>query len=164
VTARIGTAADLSADSLVVQRGLMINSNGLTVDALLSLGLSLTQILGLTTSGQTTGSASASLIGASTQLVFNPHADPNPWQRAWGGIGASSLGAQLSSSLNVQLANDLLGTTATTNLTNQLSYVFNNLDTLVINPLLAASGVTVAGADVLADNLECDGAGLKLVA
>ena len=46
---------------------------------------------------------------------------------------------------------------------NQLGYVFNNLDALIIAPLLAASGVTIAGADVLAEKLQCEGAGLKLV-
>jgi hypothetical protein len=65
--------------------------------------------------------------------------------------------------LSASLGNSLLGTTATTNLVNQLSYVFDDLDTAIIDPLLASAGVTVAGADVLAENLDCDGAGLKLV-
>lgn len=169
VTVRLGTAADLEAAAdveggeLEVEQGVLIEGGGQTVASLLNLGLSLGQILGLNLGSQTTGSASASLLGGSTQLVFMPYVDPNPYQRAPGGVGAFTLGAQLASSLSASLGNSLLDTTATTNLVNQLGYVFNNLDALIIAPLLAASGVTIAGADVLAEHLQCEGAGLKLV-
>jgi uncharacterized membrane protein len=163
LTVRLGTAADLSADNLAISQGVLIEGDGLTVSALLNLGLSLSQILGLNLTQDTTGSASASVLGGSSQHVFFPYQDPNPYQRAPGGVGALTLGAQLASSLSASLGNSLLGTTATTNLVNQLSYVFDDLDTAIIDPLLASAGVTVAGADVLAENLDCDGAGLKLV-
>jgi hypothetical protein len=163
VTVRLGTAADLTADNLAISQGVLIEDGGLTVSALLNLGLSLSQILGLNLSQDTTGAASASVLGGSSQHVFLPYQDPNPFQRAPGGVGALTLGAQLASSLSASLGNSLLGTTATTNLVNQLSYVFDDLDTAIIDPLLASAGVTVAGADVLAENLDCDGAGLKLV-
>jgi hypothetical protein len=163
VTVRLGTAADLTADNLAISQGVLIEEGGLTVSALLNLGLSLSQILGLNLSQDTTGEASASVLGGSSQHVFLPYQDSNPFQRAPGGAGAFTLGAQLASSLSASLGNSLLGTTATTNLVNQLSYVFDDLDTAIIDPLLASAGVTVAGADVLAENLDCDGASLKLV-
>lgn len=163
MTVRFGTAADLSAEHLVVNRGVLIQGGGLTVQALLSLGLSLAQITGLNLGADTTATASASLLGGTSQHVFLPFQDPNPYQRAAGGIGGFNLGTQLRSSLRASVANTLLGTTATTNLVNQLAYVFDNLDTAVLSPLLAASGVTIAGADLKAENLRCVGAGLRLV-
>lgn len=163
LTARIGTTADLQAEVLVVDDDVIIPGGTLTVPALQSLGLTLGQILGLNLGADTTGTASASVLGGSTQMVFNPYVDPNPYQRASGGVGAASLGSQLSSSLTASLGSSLLNATAINNLTSQLGYVFSNLDDLIIGPLLAASGVTIAGADVLADNLLCEGVGLKLV-
>ena len=163
MTVRFGTAADLSAEHLVVDRGVLIEGGGLTVSALLSLGLSLAQITGLDLGADTTATASASLLGGSSEHVFLPYQDPNPYQRAPGGIGGFSLGTQLGSSLSATVHNTLLGTTATTNLVNQLAYVFDDLDTQVLDPLLAASGVAIAGADVLAENLRCQGSGLRLV-
>ena len=53
--------------------------------------------------------------------------------------------------------------TAATALRNQLSYVFNSLQSTIIDPLLLQAGVAIAGADVKAEDIDCDGAGLKLV-
>ncbi len=153
----LGTAVDLSAATLVINQGVLVQAGGLTVSSLLSLGLSLATILGLNLSTTTTGTATATLGGGNSQLTFYPNDPPVDYQRAPGGVGATSLGAQLQSSLVARLNNSLLGTTASTNMANQLSYVFTNLDSTIVGPLLAASGVSIGGADVLAENLQCKG-------
>jgi len=163
VTVRLGTTADLQAETLVTSDDVFIPGGGFTLAALQNLGLTLSQILSLNLASATTASGSASVLGGSTELVFEPFVDPNPYQRAYGGVGAGTIGAQLSSSFSATLGTSLLSTTALNNITSQLGYVFNNLEQSVIGPLLAASGITIAGADVLAHDLECEGAGLKLV-
>lgn len=157
VKVTLGTAVDLSAATLVINQGVLIQAGGLTVSALLSLGLDLATILGLNLATTTTGSGSATLGGASTDLYFTPNAPPVDYQRAQGGVGATSLGAQVQSTFVASLNNSLLGATASAAMANQLSYVFTNLDSTIVGPLLAASGVTIGGADVKAENLQCKG-------
>ncbi len=157
VKVTLGTAADLSASNLVISQGVMIDAGGLTVSALLNLGLSLATITGLNLSSTTTGTATATLGGGSTQLTFLPEVPPVPWQRAPGGFGATSLGTQLQSSFVARLNNALLGTTASSAMATQLGYVFGNLDTTIVDPLLKASGVSIGGADVRAYHLQCRG-------
>lgn len=157
VKVTLGTAVDLSAATLIINQGVLIQSGGLTVSALLNLGLSLATISGLNLSTTTTGTGAATLGGGNDQLVFLPNVPPVPYQRAPGGLGATSLGAQAKSSLVARLNNSLLGTTASTAMGNQLNYVFSNLDTTIIDPLLKASGVSIGGADLRAYNLQCFG-------
>lgn len=157
VKVTLGTAVDLSAATLVINQGVLIQAGGLTVSALLNLGLDLATILGLNLGTTTTGTGSATLGGASTDLYFAPNAPPVAFQRAQGGVGATSLGAQVSSSFVASLNNTLLGATASAAMANQLSYVFTNLDSTIVGPLLAASGVTIGGADVKAEDLQCKG-------
>jgi uncharacterized membrane protein len=157
VKVTLGTAVDLSANTLAINQGVLVEAGGLTVSALLSLGLNLATILGLNLSSTTTGTGSATLGGASDVLYFLPNDQPVDYQRAAGGLGATSLGAQVQSSLVARLNNSLLGTTASSSMANQLNYVFSNLDTTILKPLLAASGVTIGGADVKAENLQCKG-------
>jgi uncharacterized membrane protein len=157
VKVTLGTAANLAAANLVISQGVLIAQSGLTVSALLTLGLPLATILGLNLATTTTGTATATLGGGNDQLVFLAGAPPVPYQRAPGGFGATSLGAQLQSSLVARLNNSLLGTTASTNMGNQLNYAFNNLNTTILDSLLKAGGVSVGGADVRADNLQCTG-------
>lgn len=164
VKVTLGTAADLATTSpsgVVVNAGVLIEAGGLTISALLNLGLSLAQIGTYNLASSTTGTATASLGGGSTQLTFLPELSPNPYQRAPGGVGAVSLGTQLQSSFAASLGSKALGTAASTAMASQLAYVFNNLQTTILDPLLKASGTSVAGADVLADTLQC--AGPKLV-
>ena len=163
LTVRLGSATDLSAASVVVTPGVLVQGglNLLNANVLLNLGLSPLQILGLDLNAALTGTASASILGGSSQHTFLPYQEPVAFQRAPGGVG--SIGSQLSSSLSVQLGSTVLNSTATNALRSQLGYVFTNLDALIIDPLLAAAGVTVAGADVRATNLRCEGAGLRLV-
>ncbi|MGQ0830517.1 MAG: pilus assembly protein TadG-related protein [Microthrixaceae bacterium] len=157
VKVTLGTAADLSAATLVINQGVMIDAGGLTVSALLNLGLSLATITGLNLNTTTTGTATASLGGGNTQLTFLPEVPPVPYQRAPGGFGATALGAQLQSTFVARLNNALLGTTASAAMANQLSYVFSNLDTTIVDPLLSASGVSIGGAVVRAHNLQWRG-------
>lgn len=160
VTVTLGTAADLSVTTpggLVVNAGVLIEGGGLTVAALLNLGLNLSTILGLDLGADTTGTASASLGGGTDFLTFFPNDEPVEFQRAPGGLGAVSIGTQLKSSFVASLGSALLGTTASTAMANQLDYVFSNLQTTILDPLLEASGVAIGGADVLADELECSG-------
>ena len=63
----------------------------------------------------------------------------------------------------IALAVVLFTDAAQTNLRNQLDYLFDNIETSIIGPLLESSGVTISGADVLADNLQCTGAGVIIV-
>lgn len=160
VKVTLGTAADLATTSpggLVINAGVLIQGGGLTVAALLNLGLSLATIGTLNLSATTTGTAAASLGGGTAQLTFLPNMPPVPYQRAPGGFGGTSLGTQLQSSFAASLGSSPLGTTASTAMASQLSYVFSNLRTTILDPLLQASGVTIGGADVLADDLECSG-------
>ncbi|MFZ6002369.1 MAG: pilus assembly protein TadG-related protein [Actinomycetota bacterium] len=160
VTVTLGTAADLSVTTpggLVINAGVLIEGGGLTVAALLNLGLSLSTILGLDLAADTTGTATASLGGGTDFLTFFPNDEPVAYQRAPGGLGAVSIGTQLKSSFVASLGSTLLGTTASTAMANQLDYVFSNLQTTILDPLLEASGVAIGGADVLADELQCSG-------
>ena len=162
---RIGTAQDLTASALVVTPGVLVQGglNLLNSSVLLNLGLSPLQLLGLNLGGSLTATGTATVLGGNSTHVFTPFQDPNPWQRAPGGVGATSIGANLASTLSVSLGSTTLPAIAQTGLRNQLSYVFNNVEALIVDPLLKATGVAVAGADLRATDLQCAGAGLRLV-
>ena len=163
--AHIGTAsaAALSTPNPTVTAGVMLGGGAFSVNALISLGLTLSQALGFNLAGQTTGTSYARLGGNSTDLTFFPFQDPNPFQRAPGGIGVGSIGSTLKTSFAAYLGGTVLPAAARTNILSKLTTFFDNIDASVIDPLLAANGVTIAGADVLADNLECTGAGVILI-
>lgn len=148
----LGTANNFAGGNFTVGAGLVADSDFLTISALLQLGLNV-----LTLGNDLQAQASASLLGANDQLLtFEPDIDPNPTQRAQGGIGGTELGAQLKNTIQAKYGLGLLSSTTNLNLGNQLSYVFNSLDEQVVGPLLTASGLTIGGADVLAFDLDCD--------
>jgi uncharacterized membrane protein len=164
---RIGTTNDLTANALVVTPGVLVEGgfNALNSSVFAALGLSPLQLLGLDLNGSLTATGTASVLGGSSTHVFNQYADPNPHQRAPGGIGATSIGGTLSSTLSASLGGAVLPATAQANLANELAYVFDNVEELIVEPLLKSSGVAIAGADVLAEDDEstCEGGSLKLV-
>jgi hypothetical protein len=151
LSAKVGTANNFEAGNYTtVQAGLIAQAGDITLAALLNLGVS--ALLGSNLRGE----ASATLLGASDQmLTFTPDVPPNPYQRAQGGIGATALGAQLSNTLQARYGSTLFSSTSNANLANQLSYVFSNLDQLIVGPLLASTGLSIGGADVRAHDLEC---------
>ncbi|MGH9085473.1 MAG: pilus assembly protein TadG-related protein [Acidimicrobiales bacterium] len=158
VRVTLGTAVDLSAANLVINDARLVQAGGVTISTLLNLGLALGAITGLDLTGALTASASGTLLGANDQLLFfDPNDPPVDYQRAPGGLGGTSLAAQMQSSFVARLSNTLLGATASANLFNQLGYVFNNLTPSILDPLLQSAGVTIAGADVKAEDLECNG-------
>jgi uncharacterized membrane protein len=161
---RVGTTNDLTANALVVTPGVLVQGgvSALGAQIATSLGLNPLTLVGSLT-GSLTATGSASVLGGSSSHVFTPYVEPVPYQRAPGGVGATSIGATLSSNLSASLGGTVLPATAQTSLRNQLAYVFNNVEALIIDPLLKSAGVAVAGADLKATNLECDGAGLRLI-
>jgi len=163
LTVQLGTASNLAAGTLVVTPAVLVDGSVSSPlgNVLLNLGLSALQLLSLNLTADITATGSASILGGSSQHVFLPNQPPVPFQRAPGGLG--NIGSQLSSALSVQVGATALSAPATTALRNQLGYVFNNLHASILDPLLAAAGVTIAGADVKAEDLDCAGAGLKLV-
>jgi len=153
---KVGTATNASTGDFTAavgaQAGLIVSSSNLTLAAMLQLGV--TGLLSIT--NDLTASSNASLGGASDQiLTFTPDVPPNPSQRAVGGIGAASIGTQLTNHLQAKFGLTGLSGLVTSNLASQLNYVFTNLDALIIGPLLRSSGLTIGGADVWTDNLEC---------
>lgn len=148
LSARVGTAQNFAAGNFSTQAGVVAKAGDLTLTAVLQLGLSL--ILGADLKAE----GSATLLGANDQmLTFEPEVPPNDFQRAQGGIGATNMGAQLSSTLKAKYGSG--SSLLNTNLAGQLGYVFSNLDQQIVGPLLTATGVSIGGADVKAHNLEC---------
>jgi uncharacterized membrane protein len=162
---RLGTTTDLAASTVVTTPGVLVQGNLglLNQSVFLALGLTPLQILGLNLNGSLTATGTATVLGGSSDHTFLSNAPPVAFQRSPGGLGAATLGSQLSASLTASQGGVLLNSTATTALRNQLAYVFNNVQGLVIDPLLQQAGVAVAGADVKEEDMECTGAGLKLV-
>ena len=164
---RIGTTSDLQANTLVVTPGVLVQGGLglLNSSVFVALGLSPLQILGLNLSGSLTATGTASVLGGTSTHVFTPFTDTdnNDYQRAPGGVGAANVGTQLSSSLAASLATSALSSAVNNALATQLAYVFNNLQGSILNPIMQQAGVAIAGADVLAWEEKCDGAGLKLV-
>jgi uncharacterized membrane protein len=123
---------------------------------LLSAALNLATNLafyGLSTlTSNVTGNADVSVGGtsSSTLTFVNPFGDTGDWQRVNGGTQVG-IGAQMASSFTISGV-PVLGQT---NLRNALGAVFNNLDQTLIAPLMSAYGITLGGADVIADNLTC---------
>ena len=158
LTARVGSASNVSAGDFTAQVGVVVTRPNLTLSAMLQLGV--TGLLSITNDLKAQGTAT--LGGANDQLLtFTPDVPPNPFQRAQGGVGATGIGTQLSNNLQAQYGLSLLSGAVSSNLASQLSYVFSNLDNQVVGPLLRAAGLTVGGADVGTANLECNA--LKLV-
>jgi uncharacterized membrane protein len=164
VRVRVGQTSDLTAGALVVTPGVLVQGglNLLNSNVLLSLGMTPLQILGFNLNGALTASSTVSALGGASSHTFLPFQEPVPWQRSPGGTSAS-MGTSLGSTLSVSLGGVALPATAQASLRNQLGYVFNNLGAGVLDPLLKAAGIAIAGADLRATNMECDGAGLKLV-
>lgn len=155
--ADVGTASQFEAgDYASVQLGVIADAGDLTLGALLNLGVNV--LLGNDLRAQ----ASAALAGASDQmLTFTPDVPPNPFQRAQGGLGATSLGTQLSNTLQARYGSTIFSALSNVNLASELSYAFDDLDDLIIGPLLASNGLSIGGADVRAFDLDCRS--LKLV-
>jgi tight adherence protein G len=171
VSVRLGTATDLTAGTVVVTPGVVVQSAAsfgsslLNANVLLALGLSPLQILGYNLTGALTATSSASVLGGFSEHTFLAIPDDPgvPYQRAPGGLGSATIGSQLSSNLAASVGATALTATAMTALRSQLSYAFNNLQGSILNPILQQAGVAIAGADLKAYNMDCDGAGLKLV-
>jgi len=165
VSVTLGTTSNLTGATVVTTPGVLVQGGLglLNSNVFLALGLTPLQILSLNLSGSLTASGSATVLGGSSNHTFLSNAPPVAYQRSPGGVGAATLGSQLSSSLSASQGSSVLNAAATTALRNQLSYVFNNIQAQIIDPLLQQAGVTVAGADVLAEKMQCDGAGLRLV-
>lgn len=147
--ARVGTATNLATAgtaALSVTSGVMLRAADYTLATLVSLGISGAWALGQ----DITGSGTASLGGGTSSHTFFPEATPNPPQRAQGGVSAN-IGSTLRTNTTIGLP--LIGRT---NLSNALSTVFSNLGAGVIDPALHAAGVTLGGADLFAETLECD--------
>jgi uncharacterized membrane protein len=164
VSVKIGTTSNLAAGTVVTTPGVLVQGGLglLNSSVFVALGLTPLQVLSLNLNGSLTATASATVLGGSSDHTFLTEQNP-AFQRSPGGLGAATLGSQLSASLAASQGSSVLNSTAMTGLRNQLSYVFNNLQAQVIDPLLLQAGVSVAGADVKAKDMECTGAGLKLV-
>ena len=146
LSVKVGTASNVSAGDFTASAGVVVSRPNLTLSALLQLGV--TGILSIT--NDLSAQANATILGANDQmLTFTPDVPPNPFQRAQGGVGATAIGTQLSSSLQAKYGLSLLSGLVNSNLASQLSYVFTNLDDLVVGPLLRATGLSIGGADVL---------------
>jgi len=172
VSVQLGTATDLRAGTVVVTPGVMVESaasfgsNLLNANVLLALGLSPLQILGYNLANGITATSSASVLGGFSEHTFLAIPDdPSgvPYQRAPGGVGSATIGSQLSANLAASVGATALTATALTALRSQLSYAFTNLQGSILNPILQQAGVSIIGADLKAYDMECDGAGLKLV-
>jgi uncharacterized membrane protein len=161
----LGTTSDLAASTVVTTPGVLVQGGLglLNSSVFLALGLTPLQVASLNLTGSLTATGAATVLGGTSDHTFLSNAPPVAFQRAPGGLGAATLGSQLSASLSASQGSSVLNSTATTALRNQLAYVFNNVQALVIDPLLQQAGVNIAGADVKAEDMNCDGAGLKLV-
>jgi hypothetical protein len=165
VSVKLGTTSDLAAGTVVTTPGVLVQGGLGLLNSSVFVGLGLTplQVLGLNLTGSLTASASATVLGGSSDHTFLSNAPPVAFQRSPGGLGAATLGSQLSATLTASQGSSVLNSTAIAGLRNQLSYVFTNLQSMIVDPLLLQAGVSVAGADVKAKDMDCDGAGLKLV-
>jgi len=153
---RVGVASDAAMQvpagaAVTVTSGVLVQSGFLNLDFATDIGVSLLSLLGLTSGVQ--GTATASLLGTTETRTFTPYVDPTPFQRVNGGV-SSSIATQLRSTLGASLMGPL-GLTGSTNLANSLTTVINNLEDFVVNPVAAAAGVTLAGADVRSDTMVC---------
>ncbi|MFL6205313.1 MAG: hypothetical protein ACJ739_08165 [Acidimicrobiales bacterium] len=164
VRVRIGSTGDLTAGTMVVTPGVLVQGglNLLNSSVFVALGMTPLQLLGFNVNGALTATGEVSALGGSSSHTFTPFQTPVPWQRAPGGTSAS-MGTTLGSGMSVSLGGVALPAAAQVSLRNQLAYVFNNLGTAVLDPVLKAAGVAIAGADLQAHDMMCDGAGIKLV-
>jgi uncharacterized membrane protein len=148
--ATVGVAQNFQAEgdpALNIQAGTIIEAGPLSLQTILYFGLNPLQLL---LNNDVTGSGTASLGGGTETLTFLPATDPTPSQRASGGVTAS-FGSTLQSNTTL-VGLPLLGIT---NLTTSLTSVFDELGDGIIDPILQAAGITLGGADVWSDYVDC---------
>jgi uncharacterized membrane protein len=154
VRVRVGTTTDLESEtSTSVTAALLFSAGDLTLTERLLLALS-----SLFT-GNVVGTSDTTLGGGSTDHVFFPLDDPNEWQRSMGGLSTSisnQFTTTFAADLEAAFTSSTLSLLGLGNLLVQLQPFFDELlDENVITPLLQAAGVSIGGADVLADEMTC---------
>jgi uncharacterized membrane protein len=149
---RLGVANNLNAAAgatITYQQAVVLQAGPLSLDTLLFLGLN--PLLGLT--GNVTADSSVDVGGGTSTHLFFPNADPNPPQRSMGGlVGGNAVASALASGLTITGV-PVLGQT---NLLGSFGTLFNGLGSGLIDPLLHAAGITVGGADVFANDMDCE--------
>jgi hypothetical protein len=151
IAGHIGTATDAALQAqgtLSVQAQALLHGSvnlglvSLNLDSLTSIKESKTFKGGAIYTGDL--AANANVLGAVETHTFVGNTSDNILPTSWryaGGIGNTSISTTLFNNLGI--TNPVLNTAISSALNSQLA----NLDNLLIDPLLSALGVTIAGAD-----------------
>lgn len=140
LTAQIGTAVDLTTPGAVtVDEAVLIEQGDIALAATFFLNLGIPAL-----TGDFTAEGTASLGGGTDTLPLFEHFDPTNQgpKRSLGGFDAN-IGTDLAAAMSTNA-----GPGATSQLTSDLSSLFDLLSQNVINPLQQYASMSVGGADV----------------
>jgi len=161
----IGSVTDAalqSSSTLTVQAAALLHGS-VTVPPLLSVNLDTATSVNESKTFKNNAiyngdlATNAGVLGGDETHTFTGNTPANMVPQSWryaGGVGNTSISTTMFNNLGIR--NPVLQTAVSSALKSSL----NNLDQLLMDPVLSAFGVTIAGADGMITNVAC---GVRLV-